>query len=445
MAKRRVNRDAVSSWLAESAIVLRALEPKGDLDDLTPFATVLEGVQVVGLGEATHGSKEFFTLKHRLIEFLVRELDFTVIAFEAGRSVCRAVNDYIQSGEGTASAALTGVGYWTWDTYEVLALVEWLREYNASMPAQRRVRFHGIDSGIDEGAVQLVAKYLDTVVPHRTEAFREAIRTTNMGESSAGIGGLVGGSIAGTVRRLFRRKAAAGSVSPHTASRVLLDTAEFLRTERAGLVEASSVRDWSEAVESATELANAADIAAYPLLSADGCAVRDRYLADAVRELADDGERVAVWAHNGHVARSTVSRGVASMGAHLSEVYGSAYYALGLTFNQGSFQASRAGFAGNTGLAEFTVEPAVRRSVEALLAQPGIGDYLIDFRAARYKEPVMNWLTTPAPTRSYGAIVGFWPMVKKVTGSVTLADEYDGLAFIERTTRARSCALGGAW
>ncbi|MBB5958484.1 erythromycin esterase [Saccharothrix tamanrassetensis] len=442
MAKLRVDRDAVSSWLTESAIVLRTLEPEGGSEDLTPFATVLAGVQVVGLGEATHGSKEFFTLKHRLIRFLVRELGFTVVAFEAGRSACRAVDDYIASGEGTASAALTGLGYWTWDTYEVLALIEWLREYNASVPADRRVRFHGIDSGIDPVAVQLVAKYLDTVAPQRTGPFRAAIRTLTTSGTSTSIGGLVRESVAGAVRRVFRRKAVAGSESAHTASRVLRDTVEFLRADRAELVAASSVRDWSEVVESATELANAADIAAYPLLSAKGCAVRDRYLADAVRELTGDGERVVVWAHNGHVARSTVSRGVASMGAHLSDVYGSAYYALGLTFNQGSFQASRAEVAGNTGLAEFTVEPAVPRSAEALLARPGIGDYLIDFRAARSSEPVMAWLTTPAPTRSYGAIVGFWPMMKKVTGSVTLAEEYDGLAFVERTTRARSCEPG---
>lgn len=83
--------DPVTQWLRARAM---------SLDDLTPLRIALNGVRVVGLGEATHGSREFFLIRHRLLEFLVEELGFTTLAVEAGASASRAVDDYVQGGSG---------------------------------------------------------------------------------------------------------------------------------------------------------------------------------------------------------------------------------------------------------------------------------------------------------------------------------------------------------
>ncbi len=117
------------------------LEAGGGRDDLAALARMWAGVDVLGLGESTHGTREFFTLKHRLLEFLVLDLGLQVVAMETSESAATVVDDYIETGVGDAAAALAGLGFWTWNTREVLAMIEWLRRHNQQVPAERRVRF----------------------------------------------------------------------------------------------------------------------------------------------------------------------------------------------------------------------------------------------------------------------------------------------------------------
>lgn len=124
---------------------LSGLEPGGPSDDLTAWAQRLQGITMVGLGEATHGSREFFTLKHRLIEHLVTEQGFTTFAVEADRELCRPLDDFLRDGSGDPARLLRELGYWTWCTEEVLALIRWLREHNAATPPHRSVRLVGVD------------------------------------------------------------------------------------------------------------------------------------------------------------------------------------------------------------------------------------------------------------------------------------------------------------
>jgi erythromycin esterase len=106
---------------------------------------ILRDVKIVGLGEATHDTREFVQLKHRLFEFLVIEMGFTVFALEASSAACQPLNDYIVSGIGDLDAALTDQHYVVWDIEEMAALVEWLRRHNEGVPDARNVHFYGGD------------------------------------------------------------------------------------------------------------------------------------------------------------------------------------------------------------------------------------------------------------------------------------------------------------
>jgi hypothetical protein len=72
------------------------------------------------MGEATHGSREFFQMKHRMLEFLAEKMGFTVFAIEANWPESLAVNDFVLNGEGDPAVALAGMYFWTWNTEEVL-------------------------------------------------------------------------------------------------------------------------------------------------------------------------------------------------------------------------------------------------------------------------------------------------------------------------------------
>lgn len=174
-----------------------------------------------------------------------------------------------------------------------------------------------------------------------------------------------------------------------------------------------------------------------------GPVVRDRYMAEnfsrlVSREPADT--RVVIWAHNGHICTDSYGGGsFVPIGAYLRRSYGPAYYALGLVYNQGSFQASGTiDVPANRVMRQFTVKPAPAGSAEWYLAQTGIDKFVVDFRAGQANAAIQGWLTTPQPTRN-GVGWYFNPASEPFMfrQSATLNKLYDGLLFIENTTRAR--------
>jgi erythromycin esterase len=155
----------VAAWLQAHVIPLNTVESGGSYEDLMPLEAVIGDARIVALGEATHGTHEFFTLKPRMVEFLVREMGFTVLAMEANWPEAERLNRYVQTGEGNPAELLAGLHFWTWNAQEVLDLVEWLRSYNQNPANSPRVRFAGFDAQAMELAVNNTLAYLRGVAP----------------------------------------------------------------------------------------------------------------------------------------------------------------------------------------------------------------------------------------------------------------------------------------
>src|SRR4030095_12206728 len=113
--------------------------------DMQPLKHLVREARLVSLGEATHGTREFFQLKHRILEFLVSEMGFTVFAIEASMPEAFDINRYILTGEGDPEKALAGLYFWTWNTAEVLGMIRWMRRYNADPNHTAKVKFYGFD------------------------------------------------------------------------------------------------------------------------------------------------------------------------------------------------------------------------------------------------------------------------------------------------------------
>ncbi|HEX5759531.1 MAG TPA: erythromycin esterase family protein, partial [Thermoanaerobaculia bacterium] len=135
---------AVVDWIRAQAIPLLTPRAGHGFADLAPLRDVVGGARVVALGEATHGTREFFQVKHRLLEYLVSELGFSVFAIEASWPESEAVDEYVRTGRGDPAKALAGLYVWPWNTEEVLDLIRWMRQWNA-VPGRRQVRFYGFD------------------------------------------------------------------------------------------------------------------------------------------------------------------------------------------------------------------------------------------------------------------------------------------------------------
>ncbi|MBU7024169.1 MAG: erythromycin esterase family protein [Theionarchaea archaeon] len=131
--------------LQRNAIPFTTTEPGSGFEDLMPLKEVIGDARIVALGEATHGTHEFFEMKHRLTEFLVEEMGFTIFAMEAGCGECTAIDGYVRTGRGDPKVLLRNTNYWVWNTEEVLTMIQWMRQHNESSDSAAQVNFFGFD------------------------------------------------------------------------------------------------------------------------------------------------------------------------------------------------------------------------------------------------------------------------------------------------------------
>ena len=157
--------EEVSAWFKSVAIPINSASPQSGLDDLRSLQSTVGNARIVAMGEATHGTREFFQLKHRMLEFLVERMGFTVFGIEANWPESLAVNDYVLKGNGDPAETLAGLYFWTWNTEEVLDMIEWMRRYNQDPSHRKKVKFFGFDMQVARVAVANVEVYLQKVDP----------------------------------------------------------------------------------------------------------------------------------------------------------------------------------------------------------------------------------------------------------------------------------------
>lgn len=177
-------------WTQQHAIRLNAVEAGHGFADMQPLENVVGDARVVALGEATHGTREFFQLKHRMVEFLATQMGFTVFAIEANMPEAYRVNDFVLHGHGDPKQLLKGMYFWTWDTQEVLDMILWMREFNQS--GKGHIEFTGFDMQTPTVAMDVVRKFVERYDPPYLETvnrtYRDAARAEESGKSGAAFG-----------------------------------------------------------------------------------------------------------------------------------------------------------------------------------------------------------------------------------------------------------------
>lgn len=434
LAAERADIAIVSRWLSSNAIPLRTVVAGGSTADLQPLKTVFGNARIVALGEATHGSREIFQAKHRLIEFLVKEMGFRVFAIEASQAGCEVINDYVMGRMSDGAKALDSQGFWTWNTEEVRDLLDWLRSYNRTVPPERKVSVVGFDLQLNLRGQEFLQSYLMKVAPQRAARLKalplaqSAIAAVR--DTISSMEAITQAAMAGPADK--RAPAIARTTEMKSAYNELLG---WLTLNEFDLSRRSTASQHADAVRY-TRL-----IAQY-LASYTGETIgngRDGYMAENIVRLvnaAPRGTRFVLWAHNGHIERSDAIQGSIPMGGILASVYGDAYYSLGFSFNQGSFQSRNLDPPAKMALTSFTVGPAADRTLDWYLARPALPVYVIDFRHTPRNAAVRSWLSKPLVARWMGAVYRADAPGSSL-GDVTPVKQFDGMLFIDRTTRAR--------
>jgi erythromycin esterase-like protein len=164
--------DAVTEWIQGAAIPLATPVAGNGFDDMQPLKKVVGDARIVSLGEATHGTREFFQLKHRMLEFLATEMGFTIFSIEASMPEAYRLNDYVLHGKGDPARLIAGMYFWTWNTEEVLDMVLWMRKFNES--GKGPVQFTGFDMQYPGVANEIIREFVVRADPEYAPVLAEA-------------------------------------------------------------------------------------------------------------------------------------------------------------------------------------------------------------------------------------------------------------------------------
>ena len=276
---------------------------------------ISDSVQIVGLGEATHGSVEFQESKLDIFKMLVEKEGYNAFCLEADFGDCLRANEFVQGGEGDAREIANNLSFNLYHTQQMADLLDWMREYNASVSADKKIRFYGFDMQNPEKSVEYLYDYMkknNITVKETSEIdyFIDENRTESMTEDDV---------------------------------KKVKEELEDIKKE----VIATATNDQDLDVIFATKAAdNIATCVDYVCVDKATLAARDKAMADNVSWILDlekkiGSGKIMLAAHDGHISKKphfSIAQAV-NMGGVLKEKYGDAYYSLGTDFFKGKTNA----------------------------------------------------------------------------------------------------------
>lgn len=408
----------VLEWVRTHAVPLRTAELDGDFSDLSPFGDMIGNARLVGLGEATHGTHEFQSLKVRLFQYLVAKKGFTVFTLEEDFNGVTAINDFVQTGRGDPKAALAGLDVQWWDTQEMLDLVIWARAWNADPTHLQKVSFWGFDARGLRGPYKAFQPWLQQNMPAMADRMKVAgIDQAFVNQVSDDASKV---PLEGIQKAWDLVVAALADLEVYATSHPTMD----LGAVRMNMILGRGYLEmW---------------------LKRGDFDIRDRYMAEnALAILAMHGLKAkgVAWAHNGHVAaipdRSGVSTTV-TMGGHLRKTLGQDYFVLGFSFDHGGFRAADAPFWNIRKILKFDVSAPYVNSVDASLTKVGQPLFLLNLRGLVARTSEQIWFDKERPMWGIGG--GFNPSEPEYAlnqSEIAVSKAFDALVHVQSTTPVR--------
>jgi erythromycin esterase-like protein len=399
--------------------------PIADPADLGPLLDLIGDARFVLLGEASHGTSEFYTWRTEISRRLIREKGFSFIAVEGDWPDCYRVNRYAKGYSDSGRSAdevlhaFERWPTWMWANLEVVALCRWLREHNEKRPRDRRVGFYGLDVYSLWESMHEVVAYLERVDPAAARTARLAYRCFDpYGESAEDY-------------------ARATALVPTSCENEAVAALRLLR-ERAVDYREDGPEHFFVAEQNALVARNAERY--YRTVVRGGPAswnVRDHHMVETLERLmAFHGPhaKAIVWEHNTHVgdARFTdmARAGMVNVGQLVRQAHGNDDVVIvGFGTHRGTVIAAQEWGAP---MQLMPVPEARRESYEAVLHHTGIPDFLLPF-AVRETHPVVDELREPRGHRAIGVVYN--PELEHYGNYVPtiLPERYDAFIYLDET------------
>ena len=432
---------AVATHALSDAIRAAASPLLGAPEDFDPVLALVSDARFVLIGEASHGTHEFYRIRAEITKRLIREKGFSSVAVEADWPDAYRVNRYVRGRGGDADAVEALAGFkrfpqWMWRNADVLDFVGWLRAHNDGLPEDARVGFYGLDLYALHASIAAVLSYLRVVDPdaarraeHRYSCF------DHFGDDPQAYG-----------------YAASAGMAPSCETAVVEQLTELRRSaaeyaRRDGRLEPD---DLFFAEQNARLVRNAERY--YRAMFGSRTAswnLRDQHMAETLEDLvafhASRGrrEKVVLWAHNSHLgdARATEmgAGGELNVGQLVRQRHGRDAVLVGFLTYDGTVTAAS---NWDEPAERKVVRPALPGSYEALLHETGLSGLQLDLTRPG---PAASGLEHPRLERAIGVI--YRPETERLSHyfHARLPQQFDSVLYYGTTRALEPLERTGLW
>ena len=308
-------------------------------DDELAFLDDYEDLKILGLGEATHGTKEFFQAKDRIMRYMVEHHGFRIFGIEADFGESIYLNEAVLASDRSSIREIMKerMHFWTWETEEVFDMLIWMCDYNEGKAEEDKVQYVGVDCQYNTYNPRFLLEYF-TKYSKKLE-----------GEWVDLMGFLLRGTQHGY-----------DDLDLVTYEERRMDLAEFLisfRAEKPNLVELGSLSEYLFA-ERLLRLCEQVLEVEYSWSNSDIPNRRDTYMGENalwyVQDFFPDG-KMLMWQHNFHVGRLQFFGPDGSMGQVMHQKLNDQYQVIGFSFSKGGFKAVQQSAGFNLGLKRLSI------------------------------------------------------------------------------------------
>jgi erythromycin esterase len=310
-------------------------------------------------------------MKHRLVEFLATEMGFTIFSIEANMPEAYKLNDYVLYGTGDPKMLLKGMYFWTWNTQEVLDMVEWMREFNKS--GKGKIQFTGFDMQMIAGALNNLSDYAkkhDRILRTSIDTISEQVDNLKSKGS-----------------KIFESTAEIESIK-HKC----VDVLNYLTENRNSIIRVLNDKGYKWLVQNASIMVQSSDVS-----NLTGTAFRDKCMAKNIDWILENNPdaKIVLWAHNYHISKQK-----GAMGSFLSKKYGNKYFSVGFLSNRGTYTGVSSGRVVSTNI---LIEGGPG-SFEYSFHKIGTPKFFFDFDQIHEENQESSWLTNRLNFRDIGAV-----------------------------------------
>ena len=413
-------RAALVGKLRDAAEILPPAEAPDFADAFDRFGDA----RVVLLGEATHGTHEFYAARAAITRRLIERHGFNIVAVEGDWPDIARIDDYVRHNAPRPRRGDPFLRFptWMWRNEEVLGFADWLRQHNTSLPEAARATMRGLDVYSLGESIHAVVAYLDAHDPIAAAEARSRYGCLLSWQDEPQHYG-----------QAVERGRLAGCEEA-----VIAQLRELLR-QRMQLIARDGVQD-GEAYFDAEQNARIVRAAEsyYRAMYRGAVAswnLRDRHMFDTVQRLMAyrDNARAVIWAHNSHIGNASATamgwRGEFNIGELVRTAYGDEAVLIGFGTDRGTVAAASDWGAD---MQVMPLRPARQHSWEEAFRHTGHARSLTDWRGAK-RHDLANVLSQTLLERAVGVVYRPQSELLSHYFEAVLADQFDAYVWFEET------------